>query len=280
MTASLWLVKQLSKWVVGCFLGLVSLLVLAEFVEQGRLLAEGGSYFSLVSGIVEKLPLLIRDLLSPLMALTACLFVVRHRENSIQSLWISGFGRGRFLFLVGMVVLAWSVVILGTVEGFLNHQTPQKGQSEWVVVDGLTTRLQAEESGKISVLQLRNIEGEALSVYRPVDWDQTRAKALLLGAVPAEASYSQLKKHPHPLARSWRNWRRLSWLIPALLGVLVAAGCLAFHVNAGVGASLALALGIGTQVSGSILVEIGMSSSLSLLFCAGLAGVLWGRKAQ
>jgi len=280
MTASFWLVKQLSKWILACLLGLVVLLALAEFVEQGRLLAEGGSYTALFSGVVEKLPLLIRDSLTPLMALTACLFVVRHRENSIQSLWLSGFGRVRFLFLVGMVVLAWSVVILGAVEGFLNHQTPQTGQSEWMVVDGLATRLQADESGKISVLQLRTDGEGALSINRPLEWGHARAKALLLGATPAEASYSQLKTHPHPLASSWRNWRRLSWFIPAFLGMLAAAGCLIFRVNTGVGASVALSLGIGTQISGGVLVEIGAASSFSLLFCAGCAGVLWRRKTQ
>jgi lipopolysaccharide export LptBFGC system permease protein LptF len=280
MTASLWLSKQLSKWILGCFFGLVSLLVLAESVEQARLLAEGGSYSALFSGIVEKLPLLVRDLLTPLMALTTGLFVVRHRDNSIQSLWISGFGRFRFLFLVGVVVLGWSVVILGTVEGFLNHQVPQAGQSEWVIIDGLTTRLSADDSGEISVLQLRDNDGEDLSVSRPIGWDQGVATALLVGATPAEASYSQLENHPHPMANSWRDWRRLSWFIPALLGMLVAAGCLVFHLNTGVGAAVALALGLGTQISGGILVEIGIASSLSLVFWAGGMLVLWRRMAK
>jgi hypothetical protein len=72
----------------------------------------------------------------------------------------------------------------------------------------------------------------------------------------------------------------LSWFIPALLGMLVAAGCLVFHLNMGVGAAVALSLGLGTQISGGILVEIGIASSLSLLFWAGGILILWRRMAK
>jgi hypothetical protein len=68
MTAFFWMAKKWSQWMLVFLGGLVGVVVLAEGVEQARFLPRVGLGWSLLVGIAAKLPLLVRDLWTPLMA--------------------------------------------------------------------------------------------------------------------------------------------------------------------------------------------------------------------
>ena len=262
-----------------CFLAFLGIVVLAELVEQGRVLSQGGEWSQLLGSVGGKLPLLVRDLWTPLLALSASLFVCHYRSTALQSFWLSGVRPVGFLLQMGLVSLVWSLVVLGAAEGRLKHQAFEPDQAEWVLVNGLATQLQSDETGQISVLQIQPTDA-GLVLSRPQNWDPSLTQTLLGGANPAQAAWTQLANHPHPMAGAWRQWRMLSWILPALLVFGVAGLCLVLPFGLGMLSVLSLAMGLGTQMTGSVLAQTGHSSAYSVVFFAGSLVVLWRWKSR
>ena len=267
MRAFVWMAKRWSAWVWVCFLAFLGIVVLAELVEQGRTLSQGGDWSDLLRGVGDKLPLLVRDLWTPLLALSASLFVCHYRFTALKNLWLSGVRPVGFLLQMGLVSLVWSLLVLGAVEGRLKHQVVDHEQVEWVLVDGLATQLHSDGTGQISVLQIQGVDA-GLILSRPQNWEPSIVQALFWGANPAQAALAQLVDHPHPMAGAWRQWRMLSWVLPALLVVGVAWACLVLPFGLGLLSFLSLAMGIGTQMTGSVLAQMGHNSGYPVVFVA------------
>jgi hypothetical protein len=274
MTASLWLAKRLSSWILLCFFVLLGLVLLVESVEQGRLLSEGRSVAALLEVLASRLPILMRDLIPPLMALSVALFVVRLRRRHLAGLEASGLSRRRLLVSLGLVCFFWSGFLLQGTEALLDLRQAQPGQQSWVMLDGVATRLRLDETGGLDVLQLKPGKGRTLSISSPRELDRDRLLGLLTAPMPAQASLSALVNHPHPNAPNWWAWRQLSRVTPGLLALLVAGFCLILPLGMGQASALALGLGLGTQMGGSVLVEAGFNPLFALGVLLGAAGVL------
>jgi hypothetical protein len=279
MTAFFWMAKKWSQWMLVFLGGLVGVVVLAEGVEQARFLPRVGLGWSLLVGIAAKLPLLVRDLWTPLMALASGLFVCHYRDNALRSFSLSGCRPAAFFTQMSFLTLIASGLVLGAVELTLAHQKPDLGQSEWVFVDGLATRLQSQPSGAVEVLQLQRTS-TGMEVNRAVDLDPAVAQVLISGANPAQAALSQLVEHPHPLAKAWWVWRLCSWVLPSILVFLVASLCWILPLPLGVLSALSLGLGVATQMCGSSLAQMGLNPVFLVVFLSLSVATLLGWKSH
>lgn len=274
MTAFLWLAEKWSQWILVCFGALVGVVVLAEGVEQAPFLSQSGSVWALAVGIAAKLPLLVRDLWTPLMALTSALFVCRYRGNALKNFSLSGCRPAAFFAQMSLLALIASVLVLGATEITLSHQKPHSGQSAWVLIDGLATHLASQSSGAVEVLQIQSTN-TGMVVNRAVDLDPALAQVLLRGANPAQASLSQLIDHPHPLARSWLLWRLVSWVLPGLLAFGIAWFCWVLPWPVGLLSALSLGVGAGFQVCGSAMAQMGLHSACFAVLVGILSVAAW-----
>ena len=273
MTASIWIAKRLSAWILLSLLGLLLLVFFVESIEQGRMLSEGRSVGDLVGVLADRIPLLMRDLLAPLIGLSVALFVVRMRHRQLTGLEASGLGRMRLFLTLGGVCLFWSLLFLHTTESVLATKQIQPGDQSWALLDGVATRVGLDDSGELELLELHPESGSGVSLSRPAPSSQETLYALLAAPRPAMAPLASLRVHPHPKAAGWYVWRQISRFTPCLLALLMAAFCLALPLGAGSASALALGLGLSTQMTGSLLADSSVSSvfSLSILCVAGLA---------
>jgi hypothetical protein len=71
----------------------------------------------------------------------------------------------------------------------------------------------------------------------------------------------------------------LSWVLPAILGLGLAWASLMLPFGLGFLSALSLALGLGTQMTGGVLAQMGYSPAFSVVFFAGALVVLWRWKS-